>query len=114
MKQKKEVAEPIEEHIPVMNKEIRLQQLLEINTSIRTPAQKAKAILAHIYTYIWIEFDEQAVEWYTLQDIQHLPWTELLRPSLQDLYTIIYTDEQITHSTINDITKSIHSLLSWK
>lgn len=96
-----------------MNKEIRLQQLLEINTSIRTPTQKAKAILVHIYTYIWIEYDEHEVEWYTLEDIQHIAWTELLLPDLKDLYRIIYTDEQITHSTINLITKSIHSLVAW-
>jgi hypothetical protein len=36
----------------IMSKEVRLQELLEINTSVRTPEQKAKALLKHLFTYI--------------------------------------------------------------
>jgi hypothetical protein len=90
-----------------------LQELLEINTSVRTPEQKAKALLKHLFVYIWREDDETEIAWYTLQEIHHIAWSELLLPFFSELYTSIYTDQKTTHSSINTITKSIHSLLSW-
>ncbi len=97
----------------VMTKEVRLQQLLEINTSVRTPEQKAKALLQHLFIYIWREDEETEIAWYTLQEIKHIAWSELLIPFFSELYTSIYTDQKTTHSSINTITKSIHSSLSW-
>lgn len=107
------IVEQATKEVPVMSKEIRLQQLLEINTSVRTPEQKAKALLAHLFFFIWEEYDKHSMQQYTLEEIKYMSWAEFLFPAFASLYTVLYTDEKITHHLINEITKSIHSLIAW-
>lgn len=88
----------------------RCAELLEINTSIRTPAEKAKAILLHLFAYIWQE--DASVTSLTLAQIKQLPWTSQLLPVFTELYTIVYTDKKVTHSSINTLVQKLHTTLS--
>jgi len=103
----------VQEMVPGLDIALRLHQLQEINTSVRTPEQKAKALLIHLLLYVWIEDHELHGESYTLTQIQHMPNTEKIIPSLTHIYEIIYMEKKITHSTINSIVKNINTSLTW-
>lgn len=101
---------PLPVNPPVDPTQRRCAELLEINTSIRTPAEKAKAILLHLFAYIWVE--GASTSSLTLEQIKQLPWTTDLLPAFTELYTIVYTDKKITHSSINTLVQKLHTTLS--
>lgn len=95
----------------LLTKEERLDHLLSINTSIRTPEQKANALLAHLFLYC--NLDEWTIGGITLQDIALLPEAKNLLPFFQTLYSLLYTKQHITHSRINILVQSIVSHIQW-
>lgn len=84
-----------------------IAELRVINTSIRTPHDKAKAILAHLMSYLWYAYDPET-QIVTLREIRTMMWddTVLFRP-IEELYTRIYTDTPSTHQQIDTIVKTV-------
>lgn len=98
-----------EQPIPHFDLTTRLHELHEINTSIRTPEQKAKALLMHLLLYVGIDHHELSSASYTLAQLEQVPETAKILSPLRAIYEIIYTEKKITHSTINNIVKNIET-----
>lgn len=98
-------------------KERWLQELIRINTSIRTPHQKAEAMLHHLLLYIgkddaFLSTPHESYS-YTLAELQNLPEAADLISFFTEIYTIIYTDTHLTHAQINNFTQRLVTHCSW-
>lgn len=91
----------------------RIEDLQTISTSIRTPDQKARAILVHMFRYYWIQTHEELIPSLTPEELLNITEIKPLLPFFQELYVIIYSGKKITHATIKTFTTNLTWTLSW-
>ena len=91
----------------------RLEDLQTISTSIRTPDQKARAILVHLFRYYGMQTHEELIPSLTQEELMKIPAIKPLLPFFQELYVIIYSGKKITHTTIKTFTTNLMSTLTW-
>ena len=91
----------------------RIEDLQTISTSIRTPDQKARAILVHMFRWYGIQTHEELIPSLTPEELLNIPEIKPLLPFFQELYVIIYSGKKITHTTIKTFTTNLTWTLSW-
>lgn len=90
-----------------------LHDLQQIATSIRTPEQKARALLIHLFRYYGIHRDETLIPSLTQEELLIIPEIQPLLPYFQELYEMIFSGRKITHATIKTFTTNLMNTLPW-
>lgn len=67
------------------------EDLQLLNTSVRTPDQKARAILVHMFRYYGIQTNEAMIPSLTNKELLRIPEIQPLLPFFQELYEMIYS-----------------------